>query len=205
MPCFGLVPAHVQDHARRAAAAALPHPLADRSDSRMVATHIDLPQSLQFLLERPAGRRAGQHVGAGVVDPNVDAAAPVPGLSTSGSCWPDPPDRPARPSLGGRQSRIAAATCLRGLPVDAGVDHDIGPGRRQFQGDGPADAGLDEPVTTAVCPDRSPGDDDNVRGVGDMATGSGGADSGAYSTGPAQGVEGRDRGRYVKSAGHVTR
>src|SRR5690349_16196864 len=34
---------------------------------------VDLPKHIEFLCKAPASRRSGEHIGAGVVDPNVDA------------------------------------------------------------------------------------------------------------------------------------
>ena len=69
-----VVPAHVHD---RAAAGLLAHHGAGRVRARDRALDVDGEQEVQLALPVPAGRVAGEHVGAGVVDPHVEAAEPL--------------------------------------------------------------------------------------------------------------------------------
>jgi hypothetical protein len=84
--------------------------------------------------------RARQHVGSGVVDPNIDRAAPLPGLLN-------------KPFMRSRVGQIAQhhlrfhtrsahqpGNLFCAGPIAPRVDQAMGPCARQFQRDGPPDA-----------------------------------------------------------------
>jgi hypothetical protein len=69
-----VVPAHVHD---RAAAGLLTHNRTGRIRARDGALEVDGEQQVQLALPVPAGLVAGEHVGARVVHPDVEAAEPL--------------------------------------------------------------------------------------------------------------------------------
>ena len=69
-----VVPAHVED---RPTVLLLAHQLAGGIRARDRALEVDREQQVELALPVPVGRVAGEHVGAGVVDPHVEPAEPL--------------------------------------------------------------------------------------------------------------------------------
>jgi hypothetical protein len=129
-----VVPAHVDDGAAVLLAA---HDLTDRIRARDRALEVDREQDVELALPIPRRRVAGEDVGAGVVDPDVDAAELPAGFV----------DQPlagfARAEIGLSDERPLAdrvSDLARALGRRAVREQDDGALGREGLGDGAADA-----------------------------------------------------------------
>ena len=132
-----VVPAHVHD---RAAAGLLAHHRAGRVRARDRALEVDGEQQVELALPVPAGRLPGEHVGAGVVDPHVEAAQALARLRDERLAAARVPRSARATSARPPAAAMPSATATRGR-LAAAVRHEHGrAGAGERLGDPGADA-----------------------------------------------------------------